>query len=163
MELVTTIVPTWFDKQTINVRTILLATIVFLSVYLITISRKKLWNKPPGPIAWWPIIGHLATLDRVNPFRTVAELTKTYGSIISLKFGSFPVVVLNDYASVHQAFVKQGHQFDDRPDFVLARLSKGKGKVLQSIHHKMAVQLSKNAVSAFQISCNLLSFILEDS
>ncbi|XP_072016157.1 cytochrome P450 2U1-like [Amphiura filiformis] len=128
-----------FDWQKTNIRTILLATIVFLLAYLLVRSRKK-WNTPPGPRAWWPIIGHLATLDRASPYRTIAALAKKYGPIISLQFGSFPVVVLNDYASVHQAFVKQGHEFDDRPDIVLVQLTKGKGLALC---HSSEVQRSR--------------------
>ncbi|XP_072041130.1 cytochrome P450 2U1-like [Amphiura filiformis] len=129
MEFTTTIVSRSLDWQTTNVRTILLATIVFLLAYLLVKSRQK-WNTPPGPRSLWPILGHLATLDRISPYRTIATLAKTYGPIISLKFGSFPVVVLNDYSLVHQAFVKQGYEFDDRPDMVLTQLSKGKGLVM---------------------------------
>ena len=46
---------------------------------------------------------------------------------MSLKFGSFPVVILNNYALVHQAFVKQGHEFDDRPKMATTEMSKGGG------------------------------------
>ena len=129
-------VPSFFGWQQINVRTVLLATIVFLSAYLVIRKSHRKWNTPPGPRAWWPILGHLATLDQSSPYRTMAELAKTYGPVVSLQFGSFPVVVLNDYASVHQAFVKQGHEFDDRPRMALAELARGKGecKTFQSYH-----------------------------
>ena len=116
-----------FILQRINVRTFLLASIVFLLAYLVIKQSYKKWNKPPGPRNWWPIIGHLASLDRTSPYRTMASLAEEYGPVISLQFGSFPAVVLNDFASVHQAFVKQGHEFDDRPRMMLAELCKGKG------------------------------------
>ena len=123
--LQTSWIPNW---QQINVRTVLLAIIVFLSAYLVVKQSRKKWNTPPGPRAWWPIVGHLPSLDRVSPYRTMAELAKTYGPIVSLKFGSFPVVILNNYALVHQAFVKQGHEFDDRPKMATTEMSRGGGK-----------------------------------
>ena len=120
----------WFlDWQRINIRTALLATIVFLLVYLLVKQSRKKWNTPPGPRAWLPLVGHLAMLDSSSPYRTMAELTKTYGPIVSLQFGSFPAVVLNNYASVYQAFVKQGHDFDDRPNTMIA----GDGKNISII------------------------------
>ena len=128
--------PGWiFSWHQINVRTGLLATIVFLLAYLVVKQSRKKWNTPPGPRAWWPILGHLPSLDRVSPYRTLAELTKTYGPIVSLKFGSFPVVVLNSYALVHQAFVKQGHKFDDRPKMTTTEMFKGRGQNGKSIFY----------------------------
>ena len=130
-----------FIWQRLNIRTFLLASIVFLLAYLVIKQSYKKWNMPPGPRNWWPIIGHLASLDRTSPYRTMASLADEYGPVISLQFGSFPVVVLNDYASTHQAFVKQGNEFDTRPKWMIAELNKNRGMPIQSFFIRSRTKL----------------------
>jgi cytochrome P450 len=54
------------------------------------IRRRKL-HLPPGPKPW-PIIGNLNLMGEL-PHRSLEALSKKYGSLMQVKFGSHPVVV----------------------------------------------------------------------
>ncbi|XP_071790276.1 cytochrome P450 2C1-like [Asterias amurensis] len=78
------------------------------------VAKLKRLQLPPGP--WgWPILGIIPSLDREAPQYTIAEMSKTYGPVVSFRLGSHLVVVLNDYDSIREAFVKSGDIFSDRP------------------------------------------------
>ncbi|CAN6325155.1 unnamed protein product [Urochloa humidicola] len=72
---------------------VVLATVLFL----VTILRrrnhhpKRKYNLPPGPRPW-PVIGNLNLMGTL-PHRSVHELSKRYGPLMSLRLGSFPVLV----------------------------------------------------------------------
>ncbi|EEF40985.1 trimethyltridecatetraene synthase [Ricinus communis] len=73
--------------------------VAYASVWLATVAlillsrrlRRRKLNLPPGPKPW-PIIGNLNLIGAL-PHRSLHSLSQTYGPIMQLKFGSFPVVV----------------------------------------------------------------------
>ncbi|XP_072993506.1 trimethyltridecatetraene synthase-like [Typha latifolia] len=76
-------------------------------------SRSRKYNLPPGPKPW-PVIGNLNLIGSL-PHRSLHELSQKYGSLLYLRFGSFPVVV---GSSVDMAkFFLKTHDviFVDRP------------------------------------------------
>ena len=84
----------------------------FLAVFRGRRSSRK-YNLPPGPKAW-PIIGNLNLIGTL-PHRSIHALSKQYGPLVQLQFGSFPVVV---GSSVEMAkFFLKTHDvvFTDRP------------------------------------------------
>ncbi|KAJ1289838.1 hypothetical protein BS78_02G195600 [Paspalum vaginatum] len=90
---------------------IVLATVMFLKAVLG--RRGRVYRPPPGPKPW-PIIGNLNLMGAL-PHRSVHELSKKYGPLMQLQFGSFPVVV---GSSVDMAkFFLKTHDvvFTDRP------------------------------------------------
>lgn len=70
-------------------------------------------NLPPGPLGL-PIVGYLPFLGS-RPDRTLTNIGKKYGSIFSMYLGNYLVVVLNDYAAIKEALVKQADVFAGRP------------------------------------------------
>ncbi|KAH7352859.1 hypothetical protein KP509_19G067800 [Ceratopteris richardii] len=64
---------------------------------LTIIIRKARVNLPPGPVGL-PIIGHLHLLG-TKPVRSLSELTRTFGSLMFLRFGSVPVLVASSPAA----------------------------------------------------------------
>nr|CAB3453511.1 unnamed protein product [Digitaria exilis] len=91
---------------------IVLATVMLLKAVLGRRSRRA-YNLPPGPKPW-PIIGNLDLMGAL-PHRSVHELSRKYGPLMQLRFGSFPVVV---GSSVDMAkFFLKTHDvvFTDRP------------------------------------------------
>ncbi|CAG2102077.1 unnamed protein product [Medioppia subpectinata] len=61
--------------------------------------RKKL---PPGPIGL-PFVGYLPFL-KGEPSKVFVQLAKKYGPVFGIQLGSCPVVVLNDWPSIKEAF-----------------------------------------------------------
>ncbi|XP_074587143.1 trimethyltridecatetraene synthase-like [Curcuma longa] len=71
---------------------ITLAIVLAATVALLRRRRgRSVPNLPPGPRPW-PIIGNLNLIGSL-PHRSIYDLSKKYGPLMSLRFGSFPVVV----------------------------------------------------------------------
>ncbi|XP_039145196.1 LOW QUALITY PROTEIN: trimethyltridecatetraene synthase-like [Dioscorea cayenensis subsp. rotundata] len=91
---------------------IILTTLTLIIIKLSGKPRRKL-NLPPGPKPW-PIIGNLNLIGEL-PHRSIHQLSQTYGPIMQLKFGSFPVVV-GSSVDMAKAFLKtQDVTFASRP------------------------------------------------
>ncbi|CAD6224858.1 unnamed protein product [Miscanthus lutarioriparius] len=91
---------------------VVLATVMLLQAIVGRRSR-RVYNLPPGPKPW-PIIGNLNLVGAL-PHRSIHELSRKYGPLMQLRFGSFPVVV---GSSVDMAkFFLKTHDvvFTDRP------------------------------------------------
>ncbi|PHT28282.1 Geraniol 8-hydroxylase [Capsicum baccatum] len=100
--------------------TLVYGSIIALS-FLCIISKlcsrgtKKL---PPGPSPW-PIIGNIHLLG-AKPHVSLANLAKTYGSIMSLKLGQVTTVVISSSTMAKQVLKYQDQDFTSRfaPDAV---------------------------------------------
>ncbi|XP_009794425.1 geraniol 8-hydroxylase-like [Nicotiana tabacum] len=81
------------------------------------IHSKKL---PPGPTPW-PIIGNLHLLG-AKPHKSLANLAKIYGPIMSLKLGQITTIVISSSAMAKQVLQKQDLAFSTRfiPDALQA-------------------------------------------
>ncbi|KMT20528.1 hypothetical protein BVRB_1g005120 [Beta vulgaris subsp. vulgaris] len=95
---------------------ILFLTLVFL---LLTKHRKnnEPFHPPPGPKGI-PLIGNLHQFNALKPHVYLAELAKTYGSILSLRFGRIPVVVVQSAKLAKEVLQTQDLNFSNRPQFV---------------------------------------------
>ena len=77
-------------------------------------------NFPPGPTPL-PVIGNLLSFgsDPDKGHISLTKLSETYGPIIGLKLGSYPVVLLNSLEAIKEAFVKKDY-FKKRPHYLYA-------------------------------------------
>ncbi|KAJ9189122.1 hypothetical protein P3X46_000453 [Hevea brasiliensis] len=86
---------------------------------LILQTRKQQKKLPPSPPSL-PIIGHLHLLKPpIN--QTLHHLSQKYGPIISLRFGSRPVLVVSSPSAVEECFTKNDIIFANRPEFSIGR------------------------------------------
>ncbi|KAI7753014.1 hypothetical protein M8C21_028611 [Ambrosia artemisiifolia] len=87
---------------------------LFSLTYLLKlIIHKKTRNLPPSPPSL-PIIGHLHLIN--GPVhRVLQHLASKYGPIMSLWFGSRPVVVITSPSAVHECFTKNDIILANRP------------------------------------------------
>ncbi|XP_066553586.1 cytochrome P450 2K6-like [Amia ocellicauda] len=82
---------------------------------------------PPGPRAL-PIIGNIHIMDLKRPFKTLIELSATYGSVFSIQLGLRKMVVLAGYETVKEALVTYADEFAERPDIpIFKRIARGNG------------------------------------
>ncbi|XP_072025499.1 cytochrome P450 2U1-like [Amphiura filiformis] len=165
-----------FTSLVLDWTTILLAVFAFTLLFLsLRSNRNPARNLPPGPLFRLPILGNLLSLDPKKPFKSIDQLAQKYGPVYRLQFGSFLVVILNDFESVRQAFLKQAAEFDDRPKLLVFEMATpGKGIVrahsnlLQRTRRRFSLaafrdlgmgkfQMEKQITEEIQRLCNVIS------
>ncbi|XP_068191943.1 cytochrome P450 2K1-like [Antennarius striatus] len=95
--------------------TLLGAVVLLLVLYVVSsnyISQKGV-KEPPGPRPL-PLLGNLLQLDLKRPYKTLFELSKTYGSVFTVYLGPNKVVVLAGSKTVKEALVNNAEEFGDR-------------------------------------------------
>ncbi len=111
----------------LDIQTALLGVLVLL--VLVWMTRKPK-NLPPGPLRV-PIIGSVVAVvwealrRGTDPYRVFARLAEKYGPVFHVKIFNKTIVVLNDYASVREAFVNP--KLSDRPKLLLNDFLKSEG------------------------------------
>ncbi|XVE82865.1 hypothetical protein DITRI_Ditri16bG0039900 [Diplodiscus trichospermus] len=94
------------------------AFLLFVVKFLLQ-TRTRLKNLPPSPFAL-PVLGHLHLVK--EPLHcTLLSLSRKYGPIFYLRFGSHPVVVVSSPSAVEECFGKNDIIFANRPRFVLGK------------------------------------------
>ncbi|XP_015622847.1 trimethyltridecatetraene synthase [Oryza sativa Japonica Group] len=93
---------------------LVLATLLFVAAFLRRRqgARRK-YNIPPGPRPW-PVIGNLNLIGAL-PYRSIRDLSRRYGPLMSLRFGSFPVVVGSSVDMARYFLRANDLAFLDRP------------------------------------------------
>uniref|UniRef100_A0A5F8G284 unspecific monooxygenase n=1 Tax=Monodelphis domestica TaxID=13616 RepID=A0A5F8G284_MONDO len=111
---------------------IFLILVLCISCLFLISSRKKSHGKgqlPPGPFPL-PIVGNLLQLDTKHIDKSLGSLTKVYGPVYTLHFGSERVVVLHGYEAVKEALIDHGEEFAARGSLpIIDAVSKGFGLV----------------------------------
>jgi len=93
--------------------------IPFLLILNHLIELYQFRNMPPGPhLTSLPFIGNLLSFDAGESLReATASVRKKYGTVYSMKVGSFKLVVAEDADSVKEALVKRSADYAGRPPF----------------------------------------------
>ncbi|KAJ8447387.1 hypothetical protein Cgig2_013164 [Carnegiea gigantea] len=91
---------TSMDYYTISL--VVLPIIIYVLHYFLKKSPKT--KLPPGPKPW-PIIGNIHLLGS-KPHRSVAELSKIYGPLMSLRLGSITTIVISSPDVAKEMFLK---------------------------------------------------------
>ncbi|XLS92416.1 hypothetical protein HN51_068424 [Arachis hypogaea] len=96
-----------------------LITISFLLTLKLLFKSRALKNLPPGP-PYLPLIGNLHQLKQ--PFhRAFYELSRKYGKLFSLWFGSRLVVVVSSQTAAQECFSKNDIVLANRPHFLTGK------------------------------------------
>ncbi|KAL8211538.1 hypothetical protein R6Q57_005975 [Mikania cordata] len=102
--------------QIFNLFLLLLALLSFLFLLPKIIKNKSNFN-PPGPLGL-PFIGNLHQIDQSSLHTSLWNLTKTYGPIMSLRFGFNSVVVISSASLAKEVMKTQDLNFCDRPSVI---------------------------------------------
>ncbi|XP_062590746.1 cytochrome P450 2A1-like [Saccostrea cucullata] len=98
----------------LNIQTILASLSLSLIIYYVI--KRIQYRLPPGP--WCiPFVGHYKIYTSVEMHKKVAELSKKYGPVLRLSYGSSTWVFLNKNDVVIEALVKKKEDFAGRPHF----------------------------------------------
>lgn len=97
---------------------LLATTVLFIAAALFlklkAMSRRgRKYNLPPGPRPW-PVIGNFDLIGAL-PHRSIHELSKKYGPLMHLRFGSFPLIVGSSVDMARFFLKTQDILFVDRP------------------------------------------------
>jgi len=98
---------------------VVLATALFLKAIPSRGRSRRAYNLPPGPKPW-PIIGNLNLLGEL-PHRSTSELSRRYGPLMQLWFGSMPVVVGSSPEMARFFLKTHDAAFCDRPRFAVGK------------------------------------------
>ncbi|XP_075043083.1 cytochrome P450 2C23-like [Mixophyes fleayi] len=90
---------------------LLIFTITFLVTFWMRKRRQP--GTPPGPYPL-PLLGNILQIDFKNIVNEFVQLGSRYGPVSMLYLLQKPVVVLNGYDAVREAFVENGEVFSDR-------------------------------------------------
>ncbi|OVA01011.1 Cytochrome P450 [Macleaya cordata] len=83
-------------------------------------SKKKKKNQlPPSPQAF-PVIGHLHLLKKPL-YQTLTTISKQYSPILSLRFGSRPVLVVSSPSMAEECLSKNDVVFANRPRLMIGK------------------------------------------
>ncbi|KAM7507003.1 hypothetical protein LguiA_017456 [Lonicera macranthoides] len=91
----------------------LLISLTFLHIILSLVRSCKDKRLPPGPTPF-PIIGNLLKLGD-QPHKSLAELAKVHGPIMSLKLGSTPTVVISSSTQPNKSSKNRTSPFQPDP------------------------------------------------
>ncbi|KAM3327271.1 hypothetical protein P3S67_002397 [Capsicum chacoense] len=94
-----------------------LALSAFLIFLLLNAKKNGKNNPPPGPIGL-PLIGNLHQFDNLTPHLYFWKLSKKYGKIFSLKFGSSTMVVVSSAKLAKEVLKTQDLVFCSRPSLL---------------------------------------------
>ncbi|XP_018428473.1 PREDICTED: cytochrome P450 2C50-like, partial [Nanorana parkeri] len=114
--------------------TILLSVVVILFLANVYNKQKKHKDKnlPPGPKPL-PIIGNLHMLDMKQPYKTFLEMSKTYGTVLTIHLGMGKVIILCGYETVRDALLTQGDEFANRPRLpIFSKSTKDNGVIFSN-------------------------------
>ncbi|XP_077556690.1 cytochrome P450 1A1-like [Haemaphysalis longicornis] len=93
---------------------VLSTALVFVLTYFVGRFYHKVSKYPKGPFPY-PVVGNLLTLRKVkNLWVKATEWSSSYGDVFTLWMGEKPMVVLNSYAVIREAFLDRRHEFSGR-------------------------------------------------
>ncbi|RVE65282.1 hypothetical protein OJAV_G00133790 [Oryzias javanicus] len=92
---------------------LILVALTAVLLWLLNLRNNRKHRMPPGPPAL-PLIGNLLQLNKNAPFRTIVELSQTYGPVMTIYMGWKRTVALVGYDAVKEALVDQADDFVGR-------------------------------------------------
>ncbi|KAK4422732.1 Geraniol 8-hydroxylase [Sesamum alatum] len=92
----------------------LLCSLLTLCIYFfLTTVKIKTKRLPPGPTGL-PVLGSLVTIGN-RPHESLSKLAKTYGPLMTVKFGMIKIVVVSSAEMAREIFQKNDQAFSGRP------------------------------------------------
>ncbi|XP_043946482.1 cytochrome P450 2K4-like [Protopterus annectens] len=115
-----------------DIGTLQILCAVLLLFFLIVVSatwKTSPFRMPPGPFPL-PIIGNLHILDLKRLDKSLEKLSKKYGNVFTLTFGTTKSMVVLGYEAAHDVLVNHADEFAERPMLKsFQKVTNGKGLI----------------------------------
>ncbi|MFH4983146.1 hypothetical protein AB6A40_009855 [Gnathostoma spinigerum] len=108
----------------------LVVSLLFLIILINRLFHQHNNPLPPSPTGSLPIVGHLWKLNSRKPFLTVDSWSRKYGDIITVNFGTTPVIILSRERLLRKAFLGEAENFSGRPKLFVHESCWGKGLII---------------------------------
>ncbi|KAJ3679390.1 hypothetical protein LUZ60_017401 [Juncus effusus] len=127
-------------------------------------SNQSTSGLPPGPPGW-PLVGNLVQviLERRPFIYVVRDLRKKYGPIFTLKMGRKTMVIVSSSDLIHEALIKRGPLFANRPlDSPIKQLFSSDKHSVNSAHYGLLWRtLRRNFVAEIVTRVKQYSWVRE--
>ncbi|XP_063793844.1 cytochrome P450 2C15-like [Pseudophryne corroboree] len=101
-------------------------------LFTLWVRKRRKSGTPPGPRPL-PLLGNILQIDFKNIVKEFVQLGSQYGPVSMVYLGQNPVVILNGYDVVREAFVDNGEVFNNRGKLAIAEKSfKGYGVIFSN-------------------------------
>ncbi|XP_063297793.1 cytochrome P450 2A3-like [Pelobates fuscus] len=136
-------------ERMLGTTTVLLALLLGLLLLHLIKLRITSAQLPPGPTPV-PFFGNLWTLKFQLHHKTIMQLAKTYGNIITIWIGQTPIIVLHGYESIREGLIAKSEQLSmraERPFFKY--YANGRGIIVANGHNwkqqrQLGIQILRN-------------------
>ncbi|KAL5478269.1 hypothetical protein ACEPAI_2453 [Sanghuangporus weigelae] len=109
--------PSWRLENELNFLYVGLLCIVLITFALKSFALRR--KMPPGP-SGIPFIGNRHQMPARKPWRKFEQLNKIYGPVVSLFFGSTPIIVLGTAQAAWDLLEKRSDKYSSRPRFIMS-------------------------------------------
>lgn len=109
------------------------AVLIFLICFLVLLlSTRKPAGIPPGPSFTLPVLGDTPLLIGQDMIQTFRKLRSKHGNIFSFYMGKEYAFIISGYKLIHEAGVKRGMLFSDRPTLFTSSLEEKRLGILMA-------------------------------
>ncbi|XP_073673764.1 cytochrome P450 2M1-like [Garra rufa] len=118
-----------------NVVSVVMAVLALLLLWKIRGKQSRFDRLPPGP-APNPLLGNLFQFNMKEACKFYLELSKTYGSVVTIWLANTPVVIISGYQALKETMIGLGEEFSGRAIYPLMMKSTYGYGVLATSGHR---------------------------
>uniref|UniRef100_A0A8C2JRB5 Cytochrome P450 2M1-like n=1 Tax=Cyprinus carpio TaxID=7962 RepID=A0A8C2JRB5_CYPCA len=101
-----------------NVVSVVMAVLALLLLWKIRGKQSSFERLPPGP-ATNPLLGNLFQFNIKEAYKYYLELSKKYGSVVTIWLANSPVVIISGYQALKDTMIGLGDEFSGRAVYPL--------------------------------------------
>ncbi|XP_048036539.1 cytochrome P450 2M1-like isoform X1 [Megalobrama amblycephala] len=101
-----------------NAVSVVMTVLVLLLLWKIRGKKSNFGRLPPGP-APNLLVGNLFQFNVKEAYKYYLELSKKYGSVVTIWLGNTPVIIISGYKALKETMIGLGEEFSGRADYPL--------------------------------------------
>ncbi|XP_067306629.1 cytochrome P450 2M1-like [Pseudorasbora parva] len=118
-----------------NAVSVVMTVLVLLLLWKIRGKQRSFGRLPPGPTPS-PLVGNLFQFNFKEAYKYYLELSKKYGSVVTIWLANSPVVIISGYEALKETMIGLGEEFSGRANYPLVMKSTLGYGVLSTSGHR---------------------------